>query len=160
MQWFIFLTVYFPQVNYVASLAMSWLLLCSSSSTVVVPRTAVVSPGSRIRGYFWQLSWNVPACCCTQTPQWKVIAHCFFYFLFLNNNLLFVPVTANKGLRSKCVRLERLFLWVCIWVSVKDCVRSHCLVGDVCLCAYICTKWASGYTCGSACVCFSQPRLH
>lgn len=67
----------------------------SQMNTVVFPCMAVLSPCSPVLRCLWQLSWNVPACCFTKTPQLRAAAHSFFC---LSNNLLFVPITTIKRL--------------------------------------------------------------
>lgn len=125
----------------------------SQMNTVVFPCMAVLSPCSPVLRCLWQLSWNVPACCFTKTPQLRAAAHSFFAYAIIFSLSPLLP------LKDFCLNVSDLgehVLPVCICEgdSVSHSPGTHCLLWNVCLCAYTCAEWAYGYKSGTACVFF------
>lgn len=164
IQRFIFLTVCFPQVNYAG-----WFLQCHDCycvivrrergrmNTVVAPRTAVPSPRPLVLGCFWQLSWNVPACCFTKTAQLRVTAHCFFFPLAiicsLSPLLTFKDVSLNVSDLGEYI-CECASVCACVCVRAHDSgslrVCSHCPLWkcvSLCLCTHRTGMWVNVWLC-------------
>lgn len=157
VQQFIFLTVYFPPVNYAAS--FFWLFFCSVMFVTVQWKRSqantVVAPLPVPIPVFWYsvVSGSCPGMCppavsLKNTTTDNRCSLCFVFFS-LSNNLLFVPITTIKRLLSQCVgprraRIRDRSLETCVSLSLRTCGMGMRIYTCVFFPALLALVWRRG----------------